>query len=653
MRDIPSRFKSITALIIATVLAGCSSPPPRQVIQQPLPVVGSRHRTADADQLLAQAELVGPPESVRLTIEAAGKLLIGQTHRARSILENIDYELLPPELQARLSLLRAEIAERNGQNWEVFNWLDREPVINSNNQALITRSHILRAKAFNRYGEYLAALDEWLSALPNIESEQQTELYKEFWNTLLHVPHDRLLTLNNQSSDDTLKGWLELALIYSPGETLDRQLENLSQWQQLRGNHPASQFLPENLDALNPESIRHPQKIALLLPTSGPLATAGRSVRDGFMAAYYLSINESSTKEPSVNDNSLDSNTTQEVFFLDTYKADIIELAQQAKDMGAELIVGPLDKSNAVKLKESPPSGVTVLVLNYTDNESGSETQNIEILSTNTGNTDTGFYQFGLSTEDEARLVAQRGILDGHRRTLIFTSKPSWSQRAVHSFTNEFEELEGEVADIKTFDNKSEYSKLAGEALLVDESQQRARKISSLLRERIGYEPRRRQDVDMIFIATSPEEARQIKPALAYQFAADIPAYATSNAYAGKIDRSRDQDLNFLRLPVMQWYVPGYQSPLKNIITDTWSSAQGQYGGLFALGADSFNLHPKLQQLRSLTGSRVTGLTGWLSIDEQGRIRRELSWQIFRNGRLTPLPIPVQNKDVLATQSTE
>ena len=640
MRDNPSRFRPITALIITAILAGCSSQPPQRVIQEPLPKVETTPRTAD--QLLAQAERAAFPESARLKIQAAHKLLSDQPYRAQNVLESIPYDNLSSDLQANLSLVRAEIAEHNGQNWEVFHWLDREPVINSSDSSLVTRSHILRAKAFNRYGEYLAALDEWLPAIPNLHPNQQETFYQDFWTTLLHVPHDRLMALNSQTVDTNLKGWLELAMIYSPGKALDHQLENLSQWRNRWSDHPARQFLPDNLNTLSPEAISHPRKIALLLPTSGPLATAGKSVRDGFMAAYYSAIADHSGS---------DSQHTPEILFFDTHKADILKLAESARNAGAELIIGPLDKGNVIRLKQSPPEGVTILALNYAD--TNYVDSNYADISQPDDTGRFGFYQFGLSTEDEAKLAAQRGILDGHRRVLIFKSNASWSQRAVESFMAEWKKLGGEVAGISQFNSQSEYSKLAGEALLVDKSQQRARQISRLLREQIGFEPRRRQDVDMIFMAASPEEARQIKPAIAYQYAGDIPAYATSNAYSGQTSQSRDQDLNFLRVPVMQWYIPGQRSPLKQSITDTWPTARGQYGSLFALGADSYNLHPRLQQLRSLSGSRIVGLTGWLSINEQGRVSRELSWQIFRNGQLRPLPIPVQNTDALATQASK
>ena len=625
MRDIPSRFRPVSALIVAAILAGCGSQPQRP-IEQPLPVIDVAFKTPD--QLLIQAEQTGFPESAQFKIEAAEKLFDDQMGRVKGILESIPYDPLPPSLKARLALMRARIAEREDQNWEVFHWLDREAVITSTNQELLTRSYTLRAKAFNRYGEYLAALDEWLAAIPQLKPEQQAELYPEFWNTLLHVPYPRLEQLSGQTRDRELRGWLELAMLYSPGRALDQQLTNLQSWQQQWASHPARIFLPENLDNLKPGAIQ-PRKIALLLPTSGPLGKAGKAVRDGFMAAYYASAQADSEQ------------AVPEVLFLNTHNNDIVELAQEAKQQEAELIIGPLEKNDVARLQNTPPEDVIILALNYSGQEPGEFTES------------ESFFQFGLSTEDEARVAARRGIIDGHRRAIIFSSNSSWSKRATQSFISEWEALKGEVANVNSFDSSSEYSKLAGEALLVDQSQERARQVSRTLRERIGFEPRRRQDVDMVFMTASPEEARQIKPALAYQFAGNLPTYATSNAYSGRSDRSKDQDLDNLRVPVMPWHIPNHTSPLKDTITATWPSAKGQYGSLFALGADSFSLHPRLQQLHSLTGSRIDGLTGWLSIDQQGRVSRELSWQIFRNGRLTPLPIPVQEKDVLATQSAK
>lgn len=627
-QNLPKR-SLISTLLAATILAGCSSQP-RTPVEQPLPVVEFEGQLTP-DELLTKASRAAFPKSAELKLEAAEQLIDEQMVRAQNILNSITYEALPASLKARMALAKARIAEQTGQNWEIFYWLDREPVIVSSDRQLQTRAHTIKARAYNRYGEYVAALDEWLSVFSYTPLDKQPELNEDFWKTLLNVSGERLLSLSSQTTDQNLKAWLELAMIYQPGHTLVQQLKNLQAWQTRWQNHAAASFLPNNIDQLQSSALQQPEKIALLLPISGPLSRAGRAVRDGFMAAYYESISSSAEGAP-------------ELIILDTYQQDIRSLAKQAVDQGAELLIGPLDKSKVQTLKASSPANITILALNNLEHDTPGA------LESDTDN----FFEFGLSTEDEARMVARRGILDGHRRALVLRPDSSWGQRASSSFREEWQRLGGEIAGETQFNDQSEFSSLAGKALLVDKSQQRAKQIGRLLREKVGFEPRRRQDVDMIYIPSNPKEARQLKPALSYQFAGNIPVYATSSAYSGRADTSRDQDLDNLRIPVMPWSLPGTTTSLEKTITSTWSSARGQYGSLYAMGADAFSLYPRLHQLNSLTGSRIEGLTGWLSINDKHHIERELSWQVFRNGRLTALPIPVQQQpDVLATDTLE
>ena len=611
----------LPTLVIASLLAGCSTPI-QKPIEQTLPVV--EFAPTSADELLARAEQATFPQSARLRIQAAEQLLPELTERAKSALEVINYDELPEPDQAKLSLLRATIADLTGQNWQIFLWLDREAVFNSNNRALQTEAHILRAKAYNRYGEYAAALDEWTTSPNFAEIEQRPELQSAIWETLLNAPTQRLITLANQTGSSELKGWLELAIIYRPGKTVEEQLNDLKNWRSNWQNHPANIYLPANLNNLQSSDIQIPDKIALLLPITGPLSAAGRAIRDGFIAAYYQNQTDSATPE---------------LFILDTHNRNIVELALEAQNQGAELIVGPLNKENVTLLKNNPPTGITVLALNSVDH------------SANTPNA-SNFFEFSLATEDEAKSVARRAHLDGHSRALIIRPDSSWGERTSSSFIDEWTKLGGDIAGESTFSENTQFSKLTGDALLVTDSQNRAKEIRRVLREKVGFEPRRREDVDMIFIPSSPEQARQLKPALSYQYAGRLPVYATASAYSGRVESSKDQDLNSLRVPVMPWYLPTQRNQLESIITKTWSNAESQYGSLYALGADAHQLYPRLQQLTSLPGSRLEGLTGWLSVNHGNHINRELIWQIFRNGKLTPLPIQ-KREDVLATKTTE
>nr|MDT0253258.1 penicillin-binding protein activator [Endozoicomonas sp.] len=100
-----------------------------------------------------------------------------------------------------------------------------------------------------------------------------------------------------------------------------------------------------------------------------------------------------------------------------------------------------------------------------------------------------------------------------------------------------------------------------------------------------------------------------------------------------------DRDMDGIRVPIMPWLIPGASSQLEQQILALWQQSRTQLGSLYALGADAYKLYPRLQQLSSLQGSQLQGLTGSLSITPNGKVHRELSWQIFRNGRLKPLPI--------------
>ena len=56
----------------------------------------------------------------------------------------------------------------------------------------------------------------------------------------------------------------------------------------------------------------------------------------------------------------------------------------------------------------------------------------------------------------------------------------------------------------------------------------------------------------------------------------------------------------------------------------------------YALGVDAWRLHAQLPLLGA--GQRLPGMTGTLSLGADGRLGRELTWAIIRDGRALPLP---------------
>ena len=600
---------ALAIITISLIVAGCTTVPSSPKNTTPSYITITKD-IKPIDKIFIETEHHPTLNTNNVTtiLQEASLLLINDDiSAAKELLDKIEYANLSEDLQETLAMQQARIADLTEQSWEVFNWVDRKVIINSSNSDTIALAHILRARAYNHFTEYRAALDEWISALPLLNQQQQALYQDDFWQTLLHEPSFRLKKLMNQASDNFIISWLELAILYQPGVPLKKQLASLQMWLKRWPDHPGKVYLPSNFEKLKASIVSTPKKIALLLPLSGNLGKAGRSIRDGFIAANYEDL-QLKRKTP-------------EIIILDTNGNDIGQVLEQAIQQGTELIIGPLDKENVRRLHDIITNKVPILALNYLD--------------TQPETTPTHLYQFGLSAEDEARMIAKKGLLEGYKRAIVLTPDSPWGKKIGNTFSNTWQAAGGELVAHTEFNTKTEFSKLSAQLLLVNQSIQRAGALKKILKKPIGFRARRRQDVDMIFIAASPEEARQIKPSLSYHFAGNIPVYATSSIYSGKTNTTRDQDINGIQVPIMPWSEPNITNKLKHTIINIWPQSKGQYGTLYALGADAYKLYPKLQQLINLPGSHIEGLTGRLSISKDNRVDRNLSWLIFKNGRLS------------------
>lgn len=366
-----------------------------------------------------------------------------------------------------------------------------------------------------------------------------------------------------------------------------------------------------------------PARIALLLPASGPLAKTAEAVRDGFFAAHFYRLNK--TWQPVI-----------QVYDSGSRTDTMLAAYRQAVADGAEIVVGPLDRDGVKALAHGgdvlsahsadalPIHSVTVptLALNYTD------TPTTPGLTAAPGH----LYQFGLSPEDEARAAAERAWLEGRRKAIAFVQKGDWGSRVLHAFKTRFEALGGSVIDTQSYDPaSSDFATPLRKLLGVTETKTRARptKADSAIPE----PPKRRQDMDFIFLSAFTQQARQIRPHLLFFYAGDVPVYTTSHAYTGKLDRNADADLNGLMFSDMPW-VLGAESPqpLQRAITRLWPQSAEQFKRLYALGVDAYNLIPLLSRMSADPGERMAGETGNLRMDEAQRIHREPRWARFVEG---------------------
>jgi outer membrane PBP1 activator LpoA protein len=345
--------------------------------------------------------------------------------------------------------------------------------------------------------------------------------------------------------------------------------------------------------------------IALLLPVTGRNAAAAVSVRNGFLAAYYQAPVAQRLR----------------VRIYDTGTQSVADALSRAAGAGAELVVGPLTREEVIAAAQYANPRPPLLALNFLPPETPAPAR---------------FYQYALSPEDEARLVARRVVADHHRRGIAIVPAGDWGTRVLAAFRQELESGGGELIATATIDPaRTDYSEAVTQTLGISESQARYRRLEGTLGTKLQFEPRRRGDIGFIFCPAPANTERLLRPQLRYHFAGDIPTYATSSAF--EPDVRANQDLDGLMFPDMPWMLGGNLADAVRAATrDAWPNSGLQRSRLFAFGFDAYRLAVALRNARG--DVNVDGLTGRLSFDPERRIRRALAWAQLHDGELRALP---------------
>ena len=172
--------------------------------------------------------------------------------------------------------------------------------------------------------------------------------------------------------------------------------------------------------------------------------------------------------------------------------------------------------------------------------------------------------------------------------------------------------------------------------MAIDSSEARAERLLDLLpRRNMEFSPRRRSDIDYIFLVANPRQGRQIKPTLAFYFAGNIPVFSMPSIYNGRDNQQEDRDLDGIVFTDAPWILNS-DGELKEEINSNLRQAQGPLQRLRAMGIDSFMLYPRLIQLTKRQIGSLRGTTGILTMSENQRIHRNLQPARFEDGLAVP-----------------
>jgi outer membrane PBP1 activator LpoA protein len=575
-------FRCVVFFIFALLLGACSSTP-KQVPQ------------------ISSLSLESP-----ILSQISGLLAEQRYLDAQDSLANIDIYSLSELEQARFYWLSAKLAVSLGRGTQAITALNAVPPggfsqlpdVDSNAPSF------LRASALHLQGQFIASARERIFLSGVLTDELYEQNHQAIWNSLLQADESKITQLASQTTTFLFKGWLDLVLIIKRNQIdIDKQLSQLNLWQARYDGHPAAKQLPGDLDLLEEFVESKAKFIAIMLPLSGKLAVTGTAVRDGLMAAYYQAKKAGAS--------------VPEIRIYDTSKTtDFWGLYKQAILDGNELVIGPLSKQSVTRLQQESRLPVPTLALNYGIRDASENPDQL--------------FQFGLAVEDEAELAAVYARQQGYQNAVALVPKGAWGERVFNRFSETWQAQGGRLIEAQFFTGKGDYNKVISKLFAIDDSERRARTLRKQLGTRVEFQARRRDDIDFIFVAARPEQARQIKPTLAFNFAKNIPMIATSQIYSGKPSKVKDRDLNTVVFCDIPWMLEN--SPLKRQIHTLWPKSKGGLDRLYALGIDAFQLYPRLGQIKVLKHSSIQGKTGQLAMDRHGQIVRSLPFAVFEKG---------------------
>jgi|GEM_PF-3510669 len=641
---------------ISTLLIGCAQQSQIDDTRQNYLPTTDQQTLADADIILQAAkEKKKINDRTRLFLQSSFLFINHEQYdKAEKILRNINQSTIDDNnLSAFYLSQQAEILLHQQKTQDAL--LSLQKINNSDllSTEIKTISLQTKAKAYFKNADYFKSIEARNSLSTLALSKKEQKINNDLlWKTLNLIPIDEVKEKHLTVTDLNLAGWLELNLIDKEYQhDLEYQQKELTRWLTFNPEHNANKQLPETLEQIKLALKNRPKRIAILLPSEGPLAKTAASIKQGFLNSYYLSLETGSVTPELLFFNTSDMSLEQEYrehqtnsinkssskINLDPTKIEI-EIAtrdssKKRKEKGflslynkailaeADLVIGPIKKNYINALKNSDIKKIPTLSLNYTIHNNH---QNIYVKP------NTKVFEFGLSPEDEIIFLSEQARLRSYKNVAILAPSSSLGERLSNSFSADWLSNNGNIVDIAYYTDTKSLTKVIEKMLGIDQSEKRFRRLYNYSGKKVLFHSRRRQDIDFVFLVSNPEMGRQIVPTFSFHKASDIPVISSSHIYEGEYD-AKDKDLSRVIFPIIPAILNNNEHNKK-----AWQKQYLRYRPLVAMGTDAYNLSNKLPILKSSNTYKVYGETGILTVNQNLRINRQPSLASFHGARVKP-----------------
>lgn len=482
------KFVPLTLLIV-TLAAGCSAPQPKSRQALPAPLTSESQTTAVKQELDTDLAVI---RSALTDAEEAWQA--GAWRTALSHIVSYRQVVLPSPEEQRRQYLEAMIAIQQGEYNKAKDHLT--DLIRRDDYALEHDPIALRLSLYQQarlHHDLSVILVEgsYLLNQPLTEARLKDQIVLDQALAIASLSEPELKRVSKQLSAYELplleaairsrvarqdRIGIALCQAWSPIDSIERSLTTL-----------CSADPQVNSDA-----------IIVALPLSGRLKVAGEAILDGILSRQ------------------LGGEAVGSLTIIDTASEPLDELVRLMNEsVTPPTLIGPLQKDKLDTLARAPqPTPGKIVALNSLEASSLPP---------------TNWIQLSLSPEAQAAALAEQVYAAQARRVIIIRPLSDWGARTLVAFTETWNHLGGQVVTTATYRGQTDYETAIQAALGVADSAVRRRELGRAAGLSTYLQNRRRQDIDaIILLASNPEEARSIKPLLAFHFANDIPAYSLS-----------------------------------------------------------------------------------------------------------------------------
>ncbi|PTA48421.1 penicillin-binding protein activator [Shewanella morhuae] len=627
--------KFVSVAILSVILAGCGVSSPNSTGTTTTVATSLAAAPLAANVYLAQAanSKEAQQRDTNLLLAAHAYINANDYAAAQKLLKSIQPSLTQsPTLLAEHKYLTARVLEHTStysdalkilnypSNWSLPSWQ-------------MTAYHQFKAHLYQLNKQPIEQVRELSLLATYLPPAQASEVNNTIWLVLQPMHEQTLKAFTQEAKNPVFTGWLQLAYIAKHYAVDPSQLVRyLGEWQKQNPYHPAAAKLPADLDrALNAKPFT-PKNIAVLLPLTGSRANAANAIRQGILASYMAKQND----HVAVN-------------FFDTAD-DAARAYQQAVAAGAEFIIGPLLPTEIEQLQVMNATNAATInaaanAANTTNPEKIANTVAIAppvpqlfLNQVDKFTPDPTKFYFALSPAQEAADAAEHLYQDGVTKPLLLASNDALGKRMAESFIQAWKKKSDNAVEVYYYDGGDQMKTTVQDALGVRESQARIARIKELVGSSVQADFRSRQDIDAIYMISTPQDLTLLKAFIDVNFSVftqPVPLYTSSRSRVENESTQTAQDLNNLTLSDAPWLMQnGEENLMVKTLFPSWNNNQKR---LFVMGYDAMDLIGRLAQMRSFTGYQYNGRSGALSVSPDGIVNRQLSWGRYQRGSFRQL----------------